>query len=161
MSKQKEHLFEEKHFELYKRESEFWVRYFGLLDFDIQYKISEKNGSTLAATTVYHADKIATVEVTKLWDELNDQKIKEVAFHEVCEILLSRLRSMACGTFSEEAVNETCHSIIARLQNSIWRKSVGYNLSPADVNPTPLDVTNTTYQPVYNGEGLIVPPLIR
>jgi hypothetical protein len=140
----KEHYFKEQHFEIYKKESEFWIRYFGLLDFDVQYKISEKNGNNLATTTVSHSDKMVIVEVTKLWDELTEKKIRETAFHEVVEILISRLRSMACGTFSDEAVNETCHSIIIRLQNSILKER------QTGVNFTPLEATVTSYPSVFD-----------
>jgi hypothetical protein len=120
----KEKPFKEIHLKLFKKEFEKWVQYFGLLDFDIQIKISDKNDNTLAVTTVLHQDKIALISITNMWDELNDYKIKETAFHEVMEVLLSRLRNMACGTFSDEAVNETTHSIIARLQNSIFKISL-------------------------------------
>jgi hypothetical protein len=122
MPKLKEKPFKETHLKLFKKEFEKWINYFGLLDFDIQIKISENNSDTLAVTTVLHQDKIAVISITKLWDELNDYKIRETAFHEVIEVLLSRLRNMACGTFSDEAVNETTHAVIARLQNSIFKK---------------------------------------
>ena len=87
MTKQKELLFEKHHFELFQKEAWFWATYFGLLDFDIQFKLSEKNDTNLASTVVYHADKLAVITVTKFWDELNDQKIKSTAFHEIVELL--------------------------------------------------------------------------
>jgi len=117
----KEKLFENHHLELFKKEANYWLNYFSLLDFDVQIKISENNEECLAFVIVSHSNKIASLKISKFWDELNDDKVRETAFHEVCEILLSRLRSLACGTFSDEAVDETCHSIIGRLQNSVFK----------------------------------------
>ena len=118
----KEIIFENCHLELFKKEANYWLNYFGLLDFDVQIKISENNEECLAFVIVSHPNKIVVLKISKLWDELSDLKIRETAFHEVCEVLLSRLRSLACGTFSDEVVDETCHSIIGRLQNSIFNE---------------------------------------
>jgi hypothetical protein len=121
MKTTKENIFEKSDLELFKKEAEHWSAFFGLMDFDLQISMSDKNDDSLAYTVVSHQDKIAIIKVSKCWDELTEYKIRETAFHEICEVLISRLRSMACGTFSDDAVNETAHSIILRLQNSIFK----------------------------------------
>lgn len=123
MPKTTEKLFPQKYLTLFKSKAEYWFRYFGLLDFDLKVRISSTNMDNLAEATCDHLAKYATITISKYWPshQLNEYEVKVTAFHEVCEVLLGRLRALANGKFSEEEVNETIHAVINRLQNSVYK----------------------------------------
>jgi len=124
MPKNQEKLFPQKYLKLFRVKAEYWFKYFGLLDFDLFVRISSTNMDNLAEATCDHFAKSATITISKFWpdDQLNEYEVKCTAFHEVCEIMLSRLRALANGKFSEEEVNETIHSVINRLQHTIFKE---------------------------------------
>ncbi len=123
MPKTTEKLFPQKYLKLFRIKAEYWFKYFGLLDFSLKIRISSTNMDNLAEATCDHLAKYSTITISKYWpdDHLNEYEVKLTAFHEVCEILLGRIRALAIGKFSEEEVNETIHSIINRLQNTIFK----------------------------------------
>ena len=128
MGKSKEKLFLQPYLKLFQEEADYWFRYFGLLDFDLKVKISTSDEmENLAEATCDHIAKHATIVIAKFWPEYYfndmDYEVRLTAFHEVCEILFGRIRALA-DRFSDMEVNETIHSIINRLQNSIFIESL-------------------------------------
>jgi hypothetical protein len=120
MPKIEEKPFSPQHLKIFKKEAEKNIKRFGLFDFDTYITVSNENElpDFLALTTAEHTSKLAGMKISKLWplEQLNNEEIKRTAFHEVCELLLARIRAMALGKFSEEEVNEAIHTIINRLQ---------------------------------------------
>jgi hypothetical protein len=72
--------------------------------------------------------KICNIFYSKNWmddNELGAEEIKRVAFHEVCELLLSDLRSYAENKIymvSDREVDNAVHSIIQLLANKVMDK---------------------------------------
>ena len=127
MGKSKEKLFSQSNLNLLKEEADKWFKYFGLIDFDLKVKIDSENyEDNLAVATCDFIAKSAVIKISKCWPDyyLNAFEVKLTAFHEVCEIMLGRLRALADGKFSDTEVNETIHSVINRLQNTIFIDSL-------------------------------------
>jgi len=110
------------HFELFKRECKKWIKLFGLIDYRIEYFNSEEANGSRGETRDY--DDLMAVDIIfpkELNDETNIEKIKMAAFHEICEIMLMRLRKMADNYYNFYRVNQEVHIIIRRLENFIFK----------------------------------------
>jgi len=110
-----------KHFDIFKRECRYWIRRFGLLDWNIDYSHDLSSGGYKATCTTQLDDRTAMISLSIDWldNEPTVINIKLVAFHEVCELLLARFDFIAKARYLQlEDVDEERHSIIARLQNA-------------------------------------------
>lgn len=118
-----------KQFEIFKKECERWIEYFGLKNWQIHYLLDDIDGR---AEIRYNCqDGIAVIVLAKEWDEIddffvNDTSIKRSAFHEVLELLLGRLTNMASRRYNVDVgdIDEEAHSIIRTLENTIYRDCV-------------------------------------
>jgi hypothetical protein len=114
----------EKDFEIFKEEIRFWLKFFNLLNWDIDYHHEELDVGDLANVmgnyTQYHAD----IRFNEHWCEeyYSEEQIRKVAFHEVVEILLMEIRQLAHLRFvAPEQIEASLHGVIQRLTNTIWR----------------------------------------
>ena len=110
-----------KDFELFKKECQKWIKFFGLSEYRIEYfNLKEANG-TRAQTEDYNDLMAADIIFPKeLHDQTDIKKIRKAAFHEVCEILLMKLRIMANEQYNWDLVNKEIHTVIRKLENSIY-----------------------------------------
>jgi hypothetical protein len=108
------------HFELFKKECEYWIDKFGLTEYRIEFFLNEKaNGSRGLSEDYGHLMAIDIYFPTDLHKETDIEKIKTAAFHEVCEVLLMRARGMMSEYYNFEIANKEIHTIIRRLENLI------------------------------------------
>lgn len=119
-------------FELFKAECKKWVEFFGLKCWQISYlhlnSCNEENFEDIA----WIEPNVETMSVIFFLNrEWVDDKIfyckeevKLLAFHEVCELLLTKLDDLAGMRFNvtEERVRSTTHEIIYTLENSVYEK---------------------------------------
>lgn len=119
MAKQKKNILQE-----FERCCEAWLDFFGLKDWAIAYKID--NDPTNSACMIYHDDAIESRAVTLAINpeiDHDEVSINQRAFHEVAEVLLLKLRILAGNRFvTEPQIQEEIHNIIARLENSVFKK---------------------------------------
>ena len=119
------------HFDLFCRRSRVWIKYFGLLDWDVDFffnKNEEEQGEQLAYCMTNLDGRAATLGLCHNWHETQPtrKQINLVAFHEVCELLLSPLNTLSKERFiTESRIDEARHSVIRRLENTILESSVG------------------------------------
>ena len=127
MAKKNIHKTTGEQFKLFKRECEKWIKFWGMNEWKVYYDHNANNvqdkerGWCWAAST----DKVATLALTKDWgvDTPTSEDIKYTAFHEVCELLLTDLDTLAKHRYScEDEINEARHSIIRRLENVIYKR---------------------------------------
>jgi len=115
------------HFEIFKRGADRWIKFFGLTEWEVYYSHKKLNG--LKAQCSYNlVARNATLSLsTHYTDGIIDYNleddIRQSAFHEVCELLIGPLRSMVEQRFvlGIDDVNEECHRIIRRLENSVFK----------------------------------------
>lgn len=114
-----------KDFREFKKAFRKWQKYFSLLNWEIRFthEGSSKNEG-LASTVIYLENYMAIVN---LCEEMHDhdyknKTIESLAFHEVCELMLGRLRYIANSRFiTSDAVIEADHEIVRILENTLFK----------------------------------------
>ena len=111
-----------KHFEIFKKEVEKWIKNFGLFDWEIQVEHGNISNNDNSAECQYNImAKNAVLRLNTNFTEtqpFTDKDVRAAAFHEVAELLLCRLGFLAENryiTYNEIEIER--HSIIARLLN--------------------------------------------
>lgn len=118
-------------FDYFCKRARYWIKYFGLLEWDIDFffnKNEEDQGEELAYCIANLEGRAATLGLCHAWQETkpNRKQLNLVAFHEVCELLLSPINILSKARFiTESRIDEARHSIIRRLENTILESSVG------------------------------------
>ncbi len=121
----------EEHFKIFKKECEYWVNFFSLKEWFIYYYHTDADKPIKDAVAWMQAnDDSKNVHISLAIDwktfEPNEYEIKKFAFHEVCELLLDTISSLANKRYgvTEVMVEEATHEIIARLQNIVFQQSL-------------------------------------
>lgn len=117
-------------FEIFKKECEKWIDFFGLKDWDIYFSHDKFDESILATCDCGETEnKKCVLSFNKeikddaLDEMLTEFHIKKSAFHEVCHLLLANFQGMARYRYvtSSELTQEE-HTIVTRLENSVFKK---------------------------------------
>jgi len=109
------------HYELFKEECEYWIDKFNLREWRVSYRwelTSNDNEAMAEYNAHYQAKKVLITfskKIIQTHDKTNDL-IREIAFHEICELLLVPLRAQAAWRgYDEDERESATHSIIHRL----------------------------------------------
>ena len=113
-----------KDFKLFQQEVHKWLERFGLKGWNVYFEHINIPGS-LAQTQFNIIERLAIFKLSTTWDiPPTPEEIKKTAFHEVCELLLSRIRIIAKSRFiNEDEIDEEIHNIIRILENTIFPKN--------------------------------------
>ena len=114
-----------KKIDVFVKECMRWQEYFNLKNWRLEYTNNKEAPEVFGSTDASIRDRQAFVNLNPA-NPGNISLVKETAFHEVCEVLLTPLRQMALGQYpaNEHTVDEACHDIIQRLTNTICREEV-------------------------------------
>lgn len=129
MNKVKKYKTTKKHFKIFKAECAKWVGFFQLRSWEVRYKHqdSDIDKDWNAWCSSSWTDRVAHLGLAKNWGSTKPTRyeVRISAFHEVCELLLSRLIIEAkvdrCPTELDN-IKEQTHAIIRRLEHAVWRK---------------------------------------
>lgn len=104
-------------FELFKFRCNRWQKFFGLINYDISYRHIKDEEDARCAYNI--PGKWAIIILST---ELNDYEycktfIRNLALHEICELLVGSLGHMARGKYSIDEVEIAEHEIVMRLIN--------------------------------------------
>ena len=117
------------HFKIFKKECEKWINAFGLYGNKYYFEhskndnLSEDNlGYTIMPDEHYH--RTYTIGLpTETSSDITISELKEVAFHEVMESFLGKMRSLAEGRFTQNSeIDDEIHNIIMTLERVVYRK---------------------------------------
>ena len=115
------------HFKIFKTECEKWLDFFSLRSWDVGYQHENSKGNTgwVGWCATSWTDRTATLGLAVDWDiKPENYEIRKTAFHEVGELLLSRLNTEAivdrCPT-EKDNIAEQRHAIIRRLEHSVFK----------------------------------------
>lgn len=113
------------HFEIFKAECRRWLDYFGLKGWDVFFEHDNpENGESCFASCFYRLlGRNATFFLSKDWghNEVTEQQVRRSAFHEVCELLLSRMKVLARSRFiNEDEIEEEIHNLIRTFENTVF-----------------------------------------
>ena len=112
-----------RHFIIFKKECEKWIKAFGLLGHKFYYTHEEMEGCIAQCTfPKQHEDRVFTLSLnTKLNFKYTIKEIKMSAFHEVMESFLYRIRNIAnCRYIAPEEVDDEIHNIIRTLEKTMF-----------------------------------------
>jgi hypothetical protein len=114
-----------KQFKIYKKEAKKWIKHFGLYGWTVKYAINkELLGDGLAGVLPDLDARTVVFLINEEWGiPPNKKDIRLVAFHEVCELMLFRLRTLAKARYvqSEFDIDEEIHNIIKILENRMFK----------------------------------------
>ena len=113
-----------KDFKLFKQECQKWIDYLGLKDWYIVYEQAGEDIEAKADITYNTTDGVARIRLAKEWDDTdhNDQSIRRTAFHEICELLISKMYTYGKDRFCSDLELKTAsHEIIRTLENTLFK----------------------------------------
>jgi hypothetical protein len=119
-----------KQFEVFKKEAEKWVDYFGLSGWEINFGHENIDNEACSNLEIRITHRLAVIILEKSWSNNDAVKptvynLKKSAFHEVCELLLARIRcKMLDQNIDNDEVEELMHEMITRLENSLFKASM-------------------------------------
>ncbi len=122
-----------KTFKVFKEEVDYWIKFFGLSNWYIRtvFRSGEDEFFPFeierdAWSIINHKDHMALICLNKrnlnIKELETEYEIREIAFHEVCEVLLYPLSLLAEDTYSESVIVKNTHIIINHLENSVFKE---------------------------------------
>jgi hypothetical protein len=122
----------QKDFDIFKVEFLKWIKFFGLNDIHFNFVYVEHEN--YAQVIGDHNQKAYVVFFSK---EFADMKklpkgfVKYLGYHEACECLLYRIRTIATNrTFNEDELDSEIHSVINRLEKVLIDGGCFFNVEP-------------------------------
>ncbi len=110
------------HFDTFKKEVEYWIQYFGMIDWELHIENTEEED---ALGTCYGSieHKLAGINLSSVWDEEPTEiRIKQIAFHEVTELFLYPLRMIMYERIvTEKEIENAIHTVIRTLENTVFK----------------------------------------
>lgn len=110
-----------RHFETFKTECEKWIAFFGLKSWKVCYTHEEMTDARADVFTNL-GGRVATIRLAKKWDTIITEKdVKLSAFHEVCELFIARLTTLAQSRYiTASELEEANHEIIRTLERVVF-----------------------------------------
>jgi hypothetical protein len=110
-------------FEKFKKFTMYWVDFFGLRNWEVEFDHKEDDTS-MAYTTFNVLNRNVMIVLAMDWGErkVTDEELDKTAFHEVCEVLLLKIRYIADARYiMDEDIGSEIHDVIRVLENVVWR----------------------------------------
>jgi len=114
----------EKDFELFKKECEYWIDFFGLTEWevDILHQNHPKGGKGEAWNWNKPGDQYCQIGLCKDIEHEIYCSFEEIAFHEVCHLLLAKLYWVGSCRYAQlEELGTAEHEVVRRLENSVFK----------------------------------------
>ena len=112
------------HFAFYKQEVRYWLDRFGMKDWEISFEmiIDSQNNALLTHDALSRTAEFGFGDNQRVAEGLSlENDISNSAFHEVAELLTSRLYMLARKrTWDLEEWQSEVHVIVHRLMNTFW-----------------------------------------
>ena len=115
------------HFELFKEEFLYWINTYSLNNWEYHFYFGKEDGGDDTARSHIcrdHTGRICLVFLNNMWvgTEPTEKSIRHSAYHEVTEMLLSKINDIAHNReFSKEELEEAIHTVIRTLENTHWK----------------------------------------
>ena len=116
-----------KQFEYFKKRCEYWLEYWGLKNWDVRYKFEKTANEEAAVTSSSLVDHMAVITLDNVseWDDVSNDYLDKVAFHEVDEVRYARIESLAGARFLDPAhFREAVHELIVQEENVVFKKLI-------------------------------------
>lgn len=121
----KEYVLGEDYYEIFKEEFKYWSDKFGLVGWEFHFYFGEDNNEYSARGRLVndHESRIALVFLNKKFEgtEPTEEAVRQVAYHEACELLLSKLKFlMEQRNVSDREIEEETHNVIRVMENCFF-----------------------------------------
>ena len=114
-----------KDFEVFQKECEKWIEYFGLKGWFIFFQHHELNENNMAELSFHTGTRNAGIHFNASREKKPSlSEIRETAFHEACELLLAPMSDLIFEKYLQEETQGVCHQVIAALRNTIFKESL-------------------------------------
>lgn len=112
-----------RHFEIFVEECKYWIKFFGLHGWEVNYVFVEDVSSRAWVCMEDLEDRLILVGLANSWDIRPDAKnLRRSAFHEICELLTMRYFLLAKERNSDiKDIIEENHYVIRTLENSVFQ----------------------------------------
>lgn len=112
----------EKQFDIFIDECKYWIKYFGLLGWEVNYVFTKNNECRAWCAIGNLDDRITMIGLSSIWDiQPQDKALRRAAFHEVVELFTMKFYVLAMmRDSSREAIEEENHNLVRTLENSIF-----------------------------------------
>ena len=128
MPKEKVYKTSKRQFNLFCNEVRKFIDIFGLVGWEVYFEHKQYLSTELAVCITDQQGRTCTISLSPMWVGLKptDLEVRKAAFHEVCELLLSRFNTFARDRFVQESqIDEESHNIIRILERVLWEKYHG------------------------------------
>ena len=110
----------------YVKRLKYWQGQFNLMDYELLPVVSEEindeeTQDIVAAIQWHHGNRWVKININEDWNG-TDREINRVAFHEMLELRLGKLRDMAKEKYNWDEVDEQIHIVIRSLENMVLNK---------------------------------------
>lgn len=117
----------QKKFEYFKSRCKYWLNYFGIKNWKVEYFIDNSKENDLAYVEYIYNNRLVIVYFCSInWDKNHpptNNNLNRIAFHEVCEILYIPARYLAENRFLKKGEIDTeIHNLIRTLENVLLNK---------------------------------------
>jgi len=112
------------HFKLFRKEVQKWINILGLYGWEVIIEHDEFVPDSLGSIKALVEPRCCSIGLSPIWSENpTDIAIKKTAFHEVMELLLIRISTIAEERFiKQREINEEAHNIIRTMENVLFPK---------------------------------------
>ena len=112
-------------YNIFVLEAKKWVDYFGLNDWEFHFTHKHIDSDICSCVSMQLSHHFAIINLETSWNSgdnisSTDNNIREAAFHEVCEVMLCKIRE-ELDIAKVPNTEELIHDIIVRLENSILK----------------------------------------
>ena len=113
------------HFNIFEKECIKWQTLLGLNGWNVETYFEKDEDNCRATCEAQMADRFAAIVLSKTWDIKPTKKLLDmVAFHEMSELLLTKIDSMLRIHFNDAVINQELHTIIRTLENLLFDSHV-------------------------------------
>jgi len=121
----KEYELTENDFNMFKEEFKYWIIKFGLIGWELHFVFANDNDEYSARGRLVndHTSRIALIFLNKIFEgtEPTEVSVRQTAYHEACELLLSKLKFLIeSRNISDNEVEEETHNVIRVMENCFF-----------------------------------------
>jgi hypothetical protein len=126
----KEYTLTDEHFDIFVEEFNYWVSRYSLNNWEFHFYFGLDDSQDESARAVIfrdHPGRICLVFLNSTWvgTEPTEELLRHSAYHEACEMLLSKLNDLAQSrSCLREELEEAIHSVIRTLENTHWELDI-------------------------------------
>jgi len=108
-------------FEIFVLECKNWINFLGLFGWQIYYYHEELEEDSCATCSVSLSARVCSIRLNTKWEDYTEKELKQVAFHEVCELFFARIEVLATDRgYTDDDIREEIHNLIRIMEKTFY-----------------------------------------